>query len=78
MGIIEFGIIVVEFFNFIVNELIILFDIEKCLEVFVCMFYFVIVFFGGVGIVEEILYILGVLLYFSNEGIFFFFIFVVF
>lgn len=45
----------------------ILFDIEKCLEVFICIVYGIIIFLGGVGIVEELLYFLGILLYFENE-----------
>lgn len=41
-------------------------DIEKCLEVFVCMVYGIIIFFGGLGMVEELLYILGIMMYLEN------------
>ncbi|MGB3623578.1 LOG family protein [Ketobacter sp. MCCC 1A13808] len=69
VGITEPGIIAAESPNPIVNELIILPDIEKRLEAFVRMSHSVIVFPGGAGTAEEILYILGVLLHPSNEGI---------
>lgn len=38
-----------------------MFDIEKCLEVFVCFVYGIVIFFGGVGIVEEFFYVFGIL-----------------
>lgn len=62
IGIFELSIIVVELFNVIVNEFIIMFDIEKCLEVFVRFGYGIIVFLGGVGIVEELFYLFGILM----------------
>lgn len=62
IGITEPGIIAAESPNPIVNELIIMPDIEKRLEAFVRLGHGVIVFPGGVGTAEEILYLLGILL----------------
>lgn len=76
IGIIEFGIIGVEVLNLIVNELVIMLDIEKCLEVFICCGYGVIVFLGGVGIVEEIFYLFGILLYLDNVDLLFLVVFI--
>ncbi|MFT5505913.1 MAG: hypothetical protein ACI8XC_003638, partial [Gammaproteobacteria bacterium] len=58
----EPGIIAAESPNPIVNELVILPDIEKRLESFVRVGHGIVVFPGGVGTAEEILFILGVLL----------------
>jgi len=58
IGITEPGIIASEAPNAIVNELIIMPDIEKRLEAFVRIGHGIIVFPGGVGTCEEILYIL--------------------
>lgn len=66
IGITEPGIIAAESPNPIVNELVIMPDIEKRLEAFVRTGHGVIVFPGGAGTAEEILYILGVLLHPSN------------
>lgn len=62
VGLTEPGIIAAESPNPIVNELVILPDIEKRLEAFVRVGHGIIVFPGGVGTAEEILYLLGVLL----------------
>jgi predicted Rossmann-fold nucleotide-binding protein len=62
VGISEPGIIAAESPNPIVNELVILPDIEKRLEAFVRLGHGIIVFPGGVGTAEEILFLLGVLL----------------
>ena len=67
IGITEPGIIAAESPNPIVNELVIMPDIEKRLEAFVRMAHSIIVFPGGVGTAEEILYILGLLLHPSNK-----------
>jgi len=67
IGVTEPGIIAAESPNPIVNELTILPDIEKRLEAFVRMGHGIIVFPGGVGTAEEILYILGVLLHPKNK-----------
>ena len=61
IGISEPGIIAAEAPNPIVNELVILPDIEKRLEAFVRLGHGIIVFPGGVGTAEEILYLLGLL-----------------
>jgi len=62
VGLTEPGIIAAESPNPIVNELVILPDIEKRLEAFVRAGHGIVVFPGGVGTAEEILYILGILL----------------
>jgi hypothetical protein len=62
IGISEPGIIAAESPNPIVNNLVILPDIEKRLEAFVRLGHGIIVFPGGVGTAEEILYLLGILL----------------
>ncbi len=67
IGISEPGIIAAESPNPIVNELIILPDIEKRLEAFVRTAHAIIVFPGGAGTAEEILYLLGILLHPGNS-----------
>ncbi|MFT4255945.1 MAG: nucleotide 5'-monophosphate nucleosidase PpnN [Pseudoxanthomonas sp.] len=62
IGITEPGIIAAESPNPIVNHLVIMPDIEKRLEAFVRIGHGIIVFPGGVGTAEEILYLLGILL----------------
>ena len=62
IGITEPGIIAAEPPNPIVNHLVILPDIEKRLEAFVRLGHGILVFPGGVGTAEEILYLLGILL----------------
>lgn len=62
LGITEPGIIAAEAPNPIVNELVIMPDMEKRLEAFVRVGHGIIVFPGGVGTAEEVLYLLGVLL----------------
>ena len=62
VGLSEPGIIAAESPNPIVNELVILPDIEKRLEAFVRVGHGIIVFPGGVGTAEEILFLLGILL----------------
>ncbi len=69
VGLTEPGIIAAESPNPIVNELVILPDIEKRLEAFVRAGHGIIVFPGGVGTAEEILYILGILLNPENRHI---------
>lgn len=66
IGITEPGIIAAESPNATVNELIIMPDIEKRLEAFVRLGHGFIVFPGGVGTAEEILYLLGILLHPNN------------
>lgn len=67
IGITEPGIISAEPPNAIVNELVIMPDIEKRLEAFVRLSHGVIVFPGGAGTAEEILYILSILLHPRNK-----------
>ncbi|MQX54523.1 nucleotide 5'-monophosphate nucleosidase PpnN [Alcanivorax sediminis] len=66
LGISEPGIIAAEAPNPIVNELVIMPDIEKRLEAFLRVGHGIIVFPGGVGTTEEILYLLGVLMHPDN------------
>lgn len=66
LGITEPGIIAAESPNPIVNDLVIMPDIEKRLEAFVRTGHGIIVFPGGAGTAEEILYILGILLHPDN------------
>ena len=69
IGISEPGIIASEAPNAIVSELIIMPDIEKRLEAFVRLGHAIMVFPGGAGTAEEILYILGILLNEKNQDI---------
>lgn len=66
IGITEPGIIAAESPNPIVNSLVIMPDMEKRLEAFVRLSHGIVVFPGGVGTAEEILYLLGVLLHPDN------------
>ncbi len=67
IGISEPGIIAAESPNPIVNHLVIMPDIEKRLEAFVRAGHAIVVFPGGVGTAEEILYLLGILLHPENR-----------
>ena len=69
IGITEPGIIAAESPNPIVNHLVIMPDIEKRLEAFVRLGHGIIVFPGGVGTAEEILYLLGILLREDNADL---------
>jgi hypothetical protein len=62
LGITEPGIIAAEPPNAIVSHLVIMPDIEKRLEAFVRLGHGIVIFPGGAGTTEEILYLLGVLL----------------
>ena len=66
IGLTEPGIIAAESPNAIVNELVILPDIEKRLEAFIRCGHGFVVFPGGVGTAEEIIYLLGILLHAEN------------
>ena len=68
VGITEPGIIAAESPNPIVNSLVIMPDMEKRLEAFVRIGHGIVVFPGGVGTAEEILYLLGVLMHPDNKG----------
>jgi hypothetical protein len=69
LGITEPGIIAAESPNPIVNNLVIMPDVEKRLEAFVRIAHGVVIFPGGVGTAEEILYLLGILLHPDNASI---------
>ncbi len=69
LGFSEPGIIAAESPNPIVNNLVILPDIEKRLEAFVRAGHAIVVFPGGVGTAEEILYLLGILLHPENRNL---------
>jgi pyrimidine/purine-5'-nucleotide nucleosidase len=62
LGLSEPGIIAAEPPNPMVSHLVVLPDIEKRLEAFLRVAHGIVVFPGGVGTAEEILYLLGVLL----------------
>lgn len=67
IGMTEPSIIAAEPPNALVNELIIMPDIEKRLEAFVRMAHGIIIFPGGPGTAEELLYILGIMLNPANK-----------
>ncbi len=67
VGLTEPSIIAAEPPNPIVNELIIMPDIEKRLEAFVRLGHGIIIFPGGVGTAEELLYLLDILLHPENQ-----------
>jgi predicted Rossmann-fold nucleotide-binding protein len=67
LGITEPGIIAAESPNPIVSQLIIMPDIEKRLEAFVRLGHGIVIFPGGAGTAEEILYLLGILLEPANQ-----------
>jgi len=69
LGLTEPTIIAAEAPNPIVNELVIMPDIEKRLEAFVRVGHGFIVFPGGAGTLEEILYLLGLLLHPDNAEV---------
>ncbi|MEO9653781.1 nucleotide 5'-monophosphate nucleosidase PpnN [Marinomonas sp.] len=69
LGLTEPGIIAAESPNPIVNQLVIMPDIEKRLEAFVRTGHGIVVFPGGAGTAEEILYILGILLHPNNADV---------
>jgi predicted Rossmann-fold nucleotide-binding protein len=62
VGLSEPGIIAAEPPNPIVNHLVVLPDIEKRLEAFVRLGHGIVIFPGGAGTAEEILYLMGILL----------------
>ncbi len=66
LGLTEPSIIAAEPPNPIVNQLVIMPDIEKRLEAFARMAHGVIIFPGGPGTAEELLYILGIMMHPDN------------
>lgn len=69
VGLSEPGIIAAEPPNPMVNYLVVLPDIEKRLEAFVRLGHGIVVFPGGAGTAEEILYLMGIVLDAANAGI---------
>ena len=69
IGLTEPTIIAVEAPNPIVNELVILPDMEKRLEAFLRVAHGIVIFPGGVGTAEELLYLLGILLHPDNADV---------
>ena len=67
LGLTEPGIIAAEPPNPIVNELVILPDIEKRLEAFIRCAHGIVIFPGGAGTAEELLYLLGILMHPKNQ-----------
>lgn len=67
LGLTEPSIIAAEPPNPIVNELVILPDIEKRLEAFIRSAHGIIIFPGGAGTAEELLYLLGIMLHPENS-----------
>ncbi|MDP2560928.1 nucleotide 5'-monophosphate nucleosidase PpnN [Psychrobium sp. 1_MG-2023] len=68
IGLTEPSIIAAEPPNQLVNELVIMPDIEKRLEAFIRIGHGIIIFPGGPGTAEELLYLLGILLDANNEN----------
>jgi predicted Rossmann-fold nucleotide-binding protein len=68
LGVTEPGIIGAEPPNPIVSQLVIMPDIEKRLEAFVRLGHGIVIFPGGAGTAEEILYLLGILLDPANSS----------
>jgi len=68
IGLTEPSIIAAEPPNPIVNELVIMPDIEKRLEAFVRISHGIIIFPGGAGTSEELLYLLGIMLNSKNQS----------
>lgn len=66
LGLTEPSIIAAEPPNPIVNELVIMPDIEKRLEAFVRIAHGIVIFPGGPGTAEELLYILGIMMHPNN------------
>ncbi len=69
LGLSEPGIIAAEPPNPMVSHLVVLPDIEKRLEAFVRLGHAIVVFPGGAGTAEEILYVLGILTDPANAGL---------
>ena len=68
IGMTEPSIIAAEPPNPIVNELVIMPDIEKRLEAFVRLAHGIIIFPGGPGTAEELLYLLGIMMHPNNAS----------
>lgn len=69
IGVTEPGIIAAEAPNAFVTELCIMPDIEKRLEAFVRLGHGIVIFPGGAGTMEELLYLISILLHPENQDI---------
>ncbi len=69
LGITEPDIIAAESPNPIVNQLVIMPDMEKRLEAFVRVAHAIVIFPGGVGTAEELLFLLGILMRPDNQDV---------
>ena len=69
IGVVEPTIMVADAPNPFVRELVVMPDVEKRLEAFVRLAHGIVVFPGGVGTAEELLYILSILLRPGNEAV---------
>jgi len=69
LGITEPDIIAAESPNPIVNQLVIMPDMEKRLEAFVRLAHAIVIFPGGVGTAEELLFLLGILMRSENRDV---------
>ena len=69
LGISEPDIIAAESPNPIVNQLVIMPDMEKRLEAFVRVAHAIVIFPGGVGTAEELLFLLGILMRSENRAL---------
>ena len=69
VGVVEPTIMVADAPNPFVRELVVMPDVEKRLEAFVRLAHGIVVFPGGVGTAEELLYVLSILLSPGNEGV---------
>jgi len=69
IGLTEPDIIAAESPNPIVNQLVIMPDMEKRIEAFVRIAHGIVIFPGGVGTAEEILFLLGILLHPENAAV---------
>ena len=67
LGLTEPEIIAAEQPNAIVNELVIMPDIEKRLEAFIRLSHAIVIFPGGAGTAEELLYLIGIMLDDQNK-----------
>ena len=69
LGVTEPGIVATESPNTLINQLVIMNSIERRLEAFARISHGIIIFPGGAGTCEELLFLLGVLLHPDNKNI---------
>lgn len=68
VGVTESAIICTETPNPLINGLVVMPDIEKRLETFVRLAHGIVIFPGGFGTAEELLYLIGLLLHSRNQS----------